>query len=215
MLIFLTILALQCSCLILPGPDFFVTISNSIKFGHKYGIYTALGIACGILLNTFIVYWFGSFLLYKQPILFKILILAGVGYLTYIAFNLFKDVFASKELNSNGSEHIKNLNNFDRPSNIKLFLNGTFTNLANAKVLVFFSSMLSLVDELSSIWVFITWIAIAATTLAWFCIVAIFFGNNKLRQLFFRNIKKIEFVSGIFITSFIIIITFELLEILT
>ncbi|MDE4942796.1 LysE family translocator, partial [Francisella tularensis subsp. holarctica] len=47
MLIFLTILALQISCLILPVPDFFVTISNAIKFGHTSGIYTASGVASG------------------------------------------------------------------------------------------------------------------------------------------------------------------------
>lgn len=210
MLIFLTILALQCSCLILPGPDFFVITSNSIKFGHKYGIYTALGISSAILLNTFIVYWFGSFLLYQQPLLFKALILAGACYLIYMAYNLFKDVFIKTELNSSASNHVKNLNNFDRPSNLKLFLSGAFTNLANVKVFVFFSSMLSLVDELSSFWIFMVWMSIAATTLAWFCIVAIFFGNNKLRQIFFRNIKKIEFVSGIFISVFVIIIFIEL-----
>ncbi|MWX96860.1 LysE family translocator [Francisella tularensis] len=202
MLIFLTILALQISCLILPGPDFFVTISNSIKFGHKSGIYTASGVASGIFLNTFIVYWFGSLLLYKQPLLFKMLILIGAAYLAYIAFSLYKSIFTIQQLNPNANQHIKNLDNFDKPSNTKFFLNGAFTNLANAKVLVFFSSMLSLVDELNSFGKVAIWIAIALTTLVWFCIVATFFGNNKLRQVFFRNIKKIEFISAIFITIF-------------
>ncbi|APC95616.1 LysE family translocator [Francisella tularensis subsp. novicida] len=210
MLIFLTILALQISCLILPGPDFFVTISNSIKFGHKSGIYTASGVASGIFLNTFIVYWFGSLLLYKQPLLFKMLILIGAAYLAYIAFSLYKSIFTKQQLNPNANQHIKNLDNFDKPSNTKLFLNGAFTNLANAKVLVFFSSMLSLVDELNSFGKVAIWIAIALTTLAWFCIVATFFGNDKLRQVFFRNIKKIEFISAIFITIFVIVILVEL-----
>ncbi|WP_043024574.1 LysE family translocator [Francisella tularensis] len=210
MLIFLTILALQISCLILPGPDFFVTISNSIKFGHKSGIYTASGVASGIFLNTFIVYWFGSFLLYKQPLLFKMLIIIGAAYLAYIAFSLYKSIFTKQQLNPNANQHIKNLDNFDKPSNIKFFLNGAFTNLANAKVLVFFSSMLSLVDELNSFGKVAIWIAIALTTLVWFCIVATFFGNDKLRQVFFRNIKKIEFISAIFITIFVIVILVEL-----
>lgn len=107
MLIFLTILALQISCLILPGPDFFVTISNSIKFGHKSGIYTASGVASGIFLNTFIVYWFGSLLLYKQPLLFKMLILIGAAYLAYIAFSLYKSIFTIQQLNPNANQHIK------------------------------------------------------------------------------------------------------------
>lgn len=210
MLIFLTILALQISCLVLPGPDFFVTISNSIKFGHRSGIYTAFGVASGILLNTFIVYWFGSFLLHQQPLLFKALILLGVIYLAYIAYNLYKNIFTKQQLNPNANEHIKNLDNFDKPANIKLFLNGAFTNLANAKVLVFFSSMLSLVAQLPSFGKVAIWFAIALSTFIWFAIVAIFFGNNKLRQVFFRNIKKIELVSAIFITIFVVIILIEL-----
>lgn len=189
---------------------FFVTISNSIKFGHKSGIYTASGVASGIFLNTFIVYWFGSLLLYKQPLLFKMLILIGAAYLAYIAFSLYKSIFTIQQLNPNANQHIKNLDNFDKPSNTKFFLNGAFTNLANAKVLVFFSSMLSLVDELNSFGKVAIWIAIALTTLVWFCIVATFFGNDKLRQVFFRNIKKIEFISAIFITIFVIVILVEL-----
>ena len=91
----------------------------------------------------------------------------------------------------------------------KFFINGVLTNLANAKAIVFFSSMLSLVDTLSNAWIFAIWIAIALTTYLWFSSVAIFFGNSKLRQMFFKNIKKIELVSAIFITAFVIIILVE------
>ena len=209
MLIFLIIITLQVSCLILPGPDFFVTISNSIKFGQKYGLITALGVSFGILINTFFVYWIGSYLLYKQPILFNTIVLIGVLYLVYIAFNLYKNVFSKQELNPNANEHLNNIQNSKLPSKTKFFSNGVLTNLANAKVMVFFSSMLSLVDGLSSIWIFATWITIAITTYLWFSTVAVFFGNSKLRQLFFRNIKKIELVSALFITGFVIIILVE------
>ncbi|MFT5951285.1 MAG: threonine efflux protein [Francisella sp.] len=209
MLIFLTIITLQVSCLILPGPDFFVTISNSIKFGQKYGLITALGVSIGIFINTFIVYWCGSFLLYQHPMLFNIVILIGISYLIYIAFNLYKNVFTKQDSSSNKDISVKTLQDFTAYSKRKFFINGVFTNLANAKVLVFFSSMLSLVDGLSSLWVFTTWITIALTTYIWFSTVAVFFGNSKLRQLFFRNIKKIELISAIFITGFVIIILVE------
>jgi threonine efflux protein len=209
MLIFLTIITLQVSCLILPGPDFFVTVSNSIKFGQRYGLLTALGISFGILINTFLVYWLGSFLLYKQPLLFDAVILIGITYLAYIAFNLYKNVFTKQQLNLNANEHLKNLQDLEHYSKRKFFINGVLTNLANAKAIVFFSSMLSLVDTLSNAWIFAIWIAIALTTYLWFSSVAIFFGNSKLRQMFFRNIKKIELVSAIFITAFVIIILVE------
>lgn len=209
MLIFLTIIALQISCLILPGPDFFVTISNSIKFGQKYGLITALGVSLGILINTFIVYWCGSFLLYQQPILFDIVIVIGVSYLIFIAFNLYKNVF-TKSATLDATTQLEVYQNFTvAHSKRKFFLTGVFTNLANAKVIIFFSSMLSLVDDLASLWIFALWLAIAFTTYVWFSGVAIFFGNSKSRQLFFRNINKIEFISALFITAFIVIILVE------
>ena len=210
MLIFLTILSLQVSCLLLPGPDFFVTISNSIKFGQKYGIYTALGVAFGIFINTLVVYWFGSYLLYTAPILFKCIILVGVVYLAYLAFNLYKSVFSTQTKNNNTSQHINNLKIFDVKPAYKYFVNGALTNMANAKVIVFFSSMLSLVDQLDSFGKIAVWVSIALTTGIWFSIVAVFFGNHRLREVFFRNMKKIESVSAVFITVFIIIILVEL-----
>lgn len=70
--------------------------------------------------------------------------------------------------------------------------------------------MLSLVAQLPSFGKVAIWFAIALSTFIWFAIVAIFFGNNKLRQVFFRNIKKIELVSAIFITIFVAIILIEL-----
>ena len=208
MIIFLTIIALQISGLILPGPDFFVVISNSIKHGLKYGLYTAYGIASGILINTFIVYWFGSFLLYKAPILFKLIIFIGALYLINIAYGLFKAVF--NKINLNAESEITNSSGFEDSSPYKFYFKGLFTNLANVKVFVFFSSMLSLVDELDTVGKIAVWCGLVCSTAIWFSIVALFFGNEKLRIKFFKNIRKIEFISAVCISIFTIIILIEL-----
>ena len=209
MLIFLSIMIIQISGVILPGPDFFVTINNSIKFGHKYGIYTALGIAFGILLNSLIVYWFGTFLLYNEPLLFNIIVFIGLAYLAYIAFNLYKNVFFNKKDEQQNNLNTKNQQNSKNIPDYKFFLNGAFTNLANVKVFIFFCSLLSLVDKLQTFGKIAVWFSICLITGLWFCIVALFFGNNKLRQGFLNNINKIEFVSAIFITVFIVVIFVE------
>ncbi|MDE4980623.1 LysE family translocator, partial [Francisella tularensis subsp. holarctica] len=72
------------------------------------------------------------------------------AYLAYIAFSLYKSIFTIQQLNPNSNQHIKNLDNFDKHSNTKFFLNGSFTNIDNAKVLVIFIYMLSLLDDLNS-----------------------------------------------------------------
>ena len=209
MLIFLCILTIQISVLIPLGPDFFVTINNSIKFGQKYGIYIALGIASGTLLNAFLVYWVGSFLLYEKPLLFNIIVFIGLAYLAYIAFNLYNNVFFNKKDKPENDTGAKKLQNLKNIADYKFYLNGAFTNLANVKVFIFYSSILSLVEKLESFGKIATWFSICFTTGLWFYIVALFFGNNKLRQRFLNNIKKIQFISAIFSTIFIIVILVE------
>ena len=178
MLIFLTIMSLQVSLLILPGPDFFVTVGNTVKYGPRYGLYTAFGVASGILLYTLVVYWVGSYLLYEEPILFKIVILIGDLYLSYIAFNLYKSVLVRENLNINPPAHLKTLKHSDHKPAYKFFINGAMTNLANADIVVLFSSMLSLVEKLSRFGKISVWLGISMTTGVWFCIVAMFFGKN-------------------------------------
>jgi len=197
---------LQISCLVLPGADFFVTISNSIKYGYRHGISTAVGIGLGLFINGFVTYWFGSFLQYQQPILFKILICIGASYLLYIAYILFKNVFSKQD----AATDIKiKTNNIVPKTILQVFINGTFTNLANVKVVIFFSSMLSLVDSLSTTMVVVTWASVTLATIIWFSIVALLFGNERLRVKFLRNINKIEFISGSFILCFAIVVIYE------
>lgn len=52
--------------------------------------------------------------------------------------------------------------------------------------------MLSLVAQLPSFGKIAIWFAIALSTFIWFAIVATFFGNNKLRQVFLEISKKLS-----------------------
>ena len=210
LLSYLIIMSLQISCLILPGADFFVTINNSIKYGYKHGIATAIGIGIGLFLNGFITYWFGSFLQHQEPLLFKMLISLGAFYLLYISFTLLKNVFAKSSQSSDTQTNINNLKSFGEKSIPSVFMNGFFTNLANVKVVIFFSSMLSLVSEFTTPMLMLSWVSMAVSTIVWFAIVALFFGNDKFRTPFLRNMKKVEFVSGSFILIFALVILFEL-----
>ncbi|MDE5032014.1 LysE family translocator, partial [Francisella tularensis subsp. holarctica] len=69
-------------------------------------------------------------------------------YIEYISFSFYKSIFTIKQLKTKSNKHIKNIDNFEKPSNTNIFLNGAFTNIATANVLVFISSMLSIVDEI-------------------------------------------------------------------
>lgn len=50
---FLTLALIHFLAVIIPGPDFIVTVRQSTLYGHRIGCITALGIGCGISVHVF------------------------------------------------------------------------------------------------------------------------------------------------------------------
>lgn len=65
-----------------PGPDLAITTANSVRYGRKVGILTAIGIGCGISIHV-IYSLTGLSFLQHHPILFSLIRLVGAGYLLY------------------------------------------------------------------------------------------------------------------------------------
>lgn len=72
-----------------PGPDLAITTANSIRYGRKIGVLTAIGIGCGISIHV-IYSLAGLSFLQNHPLLFSLIRLAGAGYLLYLAYLLLK-----------------------------------------------------------------------------------------------------------------------------
>ena len=78
---------------ITPGTPRIVIISNSINYGVKNCIWTALGdITANIIQATLVIFFIGSFFS-DYPIFLKILKWAGIIYLCYLAFDLYNSSF--------------------------------------------------------------------------------------------------------------------------
>lgn len=53
-----------------PGPDFVVVMKNSLGIGRKYGVVTAMGVACALIVHiTYTVLGF-TIILEKMPVYF-------------------------------------------------------------------------------------------------------------------------------------------------
>ena len=69
-----------------PGPDFIMLTRNTITYSRKAGIYTALGLGCGILVHV-IYSLVGIGLIISQSIvLFSGIKFIGAAYLIYLGY---------------------------------------------------------------------------------------------------------------------------------
>lgn len=117
--------------LISPGPDFAITVKNSLAYSRKSGLLTALGIALGSLVHiSYTLLGLGLFIT-KTPIILHIIQYLGAGYLFYIGL---KNLGAKPNADQIGSY---TTNNDLKPS--EAFFNGFITNLLNPKAMLFLS----------------------------------------------------------------------------
>jgi threonine/homoserine/homoserine lactone efflux protein len=67
-----------------PGPDFFVVLRNSLRFGRHIGVATAIGIGSALMIHiTYTVLGF-AFLLHQHPALFRLVQGLGALYLFWL-----------------------------------------------------------------------------------------------------------------------------------
>ena len=175
--------------LILPGPDFAVSLRYSLINGRKSGIICAFGIAIGVMINALISFLIGQSLHKNFPILYKVFILIGLIYLMYLGIVLIKNYFQQ----AGNSELLQgdNATNVKRP-----FITGMFTNVSNVKAIVFFNSILPLVNHLNAPFKITAWIGIGILTVSWFSLVASLFSHIKVRNAFLNKINVVELIVG-------------------
>jgi threonine/homoserine/homoserine lactone efflux protein len=175
--------------LILPGPDFAVTLGYSLIHGRKNAITCAFGIAIGVMLNALISFWIGQSLHSYFLVLYKIFVMIGLIYLTYSGIILIKHYF---QLNYQSGF----LKNNDAINAKKPLITGILTNISNVKAIVFFNATLPLVHRLNTPFKIITWIGVGILTMAWFSLVAYLFGHTRIRDIFLNKIKIVEIIMG-------------------
>ena len=178
--------------LISPGPDFFIILKNSLRFGKRAGIYTGIGIATGCLIS-FTVVVVGVSLLYKYPIIKQLMNIICGGYLAYIGISC---------LRSKGGHHaIKEKVLVEVPSAIKLFFAGFFTNVFNPKLYSLTTGIMAYVENShpSSATNIIIIIGQGGMALIWFTIVAQLFSTKQMQELY---LSKESIINNFFIIFF-------------
>ncbi len=186
----LPLITLVFISIISPGPDFAITVKNSLVYSRRSGLLTALGIALGSLIHISYTLLGLGLLIAKIPILMQIIQYIGAGYLFYIGYkNLLAKANNSK---LGGYDNMTDLNPMEA------FSLGFITNLFNPKAMLFFISLFSVLmpKEISDLNKLLLAIILFFETLLWFSFVAYSLSGKNTRAKFQKISHWIERVTG-------------------
>ncbi len=203
----LSLLLLQLLGLMLPGPDFFMVLRSSIRYGRNSAVLVALGIATGVLFYATLVVLLLDYLSDNFLIIVHWIALFGGCYLLYIAYNCFKASRGKHSLDTNASDVVK-------ISKHHLWLTGLLCNLSNPKVIIFFVSLLPLfVLKSSALWYHLSILVVMfLSTLIWFSFVAYVMGSQRVRNVFVKHMAKLEIIFSFILTIFALLLIYSFVE---
>lgn len=184
-----TVALLNLLAAISPGPDFVMSVKNSLNYSRKTGIFTGIGIGLGIGIHiTYCAAGIG-FIISKSLTVFTIIKFIGAGYLIYMGVSA---IFTNKSsIKINEEKQPTDLTKFQA---IKI---GFLTNLLNPKATLFFLGLFTFVisHETPLYVILIISFIMISTAITWFTLVAIFFTQKRIRAAFlkFENIINKSF----------------------
>lgn len=190
---FLTVALVHILAAMSPGPDFAIVTRNSLVYSRKVGVYTALGIALGLLVHIAYSLLGIGFLIAQSILVFNIIKYIGAGYLLYIGYKalLSKPVAEAEE--KVASQKAADISAW---SAIKI---GFLTNALNPKATMFFLAVFTqVIDPATPMWVQLVYgLEMIIATFAWFSIVAYLFSNYLLKQKLLKVRHRIDHVMGV------------------
>lgn len=186
----ISVTSLILLALISPGPDFAIIVRNSLIYSRKIALFTALGIALGILVHVSYTLLGAGILIAETPWVFTFFKYIGAGYLLYIGY---KGLRAKKHSLDFGS-----LTSKKDMSALAALRSGFLTNALNPKAMLFFISLFSVVvsPDTPFIIMLLYAVIIFASTLIWFSCVAFFLSGKRTREYFSSIGYIIERITG-------------------
>lgn len=188
---FLTVAIIHLLAVISPGPDFAMTVKNSLSFGRKAGIYTAIGMGLGIGIHVIYSLIGIGFIISQSIIIFNIIKYLGAAYLIYIGIKSLR----SKPSNALEYEIDNNKKNL---SNIEALYAGFLTNVLNPKATLFFLSLFTqVINPETPLFIQTLYGAeMMIATAVWFSVLATFFSHKVFRNKIIKIKHHIERVLG-------------------
>lgn len=189
--------------LLVPGPDFAVTARQSVHFGRRAGISTALGVAAGISIHILYSLLGIGALMQTTPWVMRAMKLLGAAYLGYLGWALLRGASSSFEtgIPEKGAS---------APGKWRAFRTGFVTNVTNPKATLFFLAMFTATISASTplkVQIFYG-IWMCAMTAVWFMSISLLFSNSIVRKKFIRLGYWFERATGAIFLAFAVELIF-------
>lgn len=178
---FFTVALIHLLAVASPGPDFAIVVRESVAFGRRTGLFTALGVGVGILVHVAYSLFGIGMIVSQSIVLFNALKWLAAAYLLYIGIKALRARPAAEQAPLADTPHVQR-------SPRAAFVTGFVTNGLNPKATLFFLSLFTVVINPH------TPLAIQAgyglylslATAVWFCLVALLFSQARVRAGFAR-----------------------------
>ncbi|WP_339511716.1 LysE family translocator [Pseudomonas sp. RL_15y_Pfl2_60] len=178
---FFTVALIHLLAVASPGPDFAIVVRESVGFGRRAGIYTALGVGVGIFVHVAYSLLGIGLIVSQSIVLFNALKWLAAAYLLYIGIKALR----AKPADPTSLD-------LDKPVGERsargAFVTGFVTNGLNPKATLFFLSLFTVViNPHTPLSIQAGYgVYLAAATALWFCLVAILFSHRRVRAGFAR-----------------------------
>lgn len=178
---FFTVALIHLLAVASPGPDFAIVVRESVAFGRRAGIFTALGVGAGIFVHVAYSLLGIGLIVSQSIVLFNALKWLAAAYLLYIGIKALRAKPADPARAELGLEQAAR-------SPRAAFATGFVTNGLNPKATLFFLSLFTVViNPHTPLTVQAGYgIYLALATALWFCLVAMLFSQPRVRAGFTR-----------------------------
>ncbi|MFW2174959.1 LysE family transporter [Acinetobacter guillouiae] len=203
----LTICALHFVAQLSPGPDVLLVAKSSASTTRANTLKIILGISAGVMVWVALTLLGFTVLLEQWPWIQQVLMLIGGLFLAKMGYAMLRGGIATLKQNTNLDGVIE-----QQPKNY--FLLGLYTNLANPKIVIYFSSVFSLAlsstaganlkPQLAAI--------IPIQTFLVFSLLMMIMSIPKIKRIYQKSGSYIDIVSGSFFLLFAIFLWVDVLK---
>lgn len=177
----LSFIVISLMIIIIPGPDFFIVLNNTLKGNAKNGIMAGLGISSAHVFYSALVAFGLIFILTTSYYVFTVIKILGSIYIAYLGIKTILN--AKKAFNISTDKDIK--------TDMKLRLSykqGFISTIFNPKAILFYVSILPqfITKEDGSMQILVLSSLFILTVFIWFFLCSFLF--NYIRQIF-NNVK--------------------------
>lgn len=186
----MTVFALGLVAVVSPGPDFALTLRNSLVYSRQTGIYTAMGVTVGHIVHaTYCSIGIGA-IIARSIVLFNLLKWLGAAYLIYIGF---KSLKAKKQ-----SREVANLQITRKIDRWVAFRMGLLGDVLNPKATLFFLALFTqIIHPATPIATQVVYgLTIVSIALIWYNLVAITISHQTIRNTLQAVLHWIERLTG-------------------